>query len=779
MRNAMPLFLVLVLLLGMSANLVENSRATSNDIIINEILVSVNTEDYGGTDWNDDGSYGKASDQYVELYNNGDEAVNVGDWVIAHTSDSGAPNCKISSGTIIESGAYLTFYSAETGMELSFFEGDVITLTSSSGEIDNVSFPADDSDYDIPYGLDSSNNWVRMTDGSPTPGGANDATWVGTNHDKGQCERQIDHIHEGSYILKGRLVTMNNQRDIIENGNILVEDGLIKNIWQDGEEPAGIEGITVIDTGGNIYPGLIDAHNHAHYNYIPLWDHDYDPWDNRGEWQALNAYKDAVSRVKNHVGSGAAADCDLAADGMKFAEVRSLAGGTTAIQGGDIGKTATFKTILARNIELYNFGRDYVQTKVSSIDSDYAGNHIKNGNASGNLDGWFLHLAEGIDEESRAEFDTLVANDLLVGELIVIHGTALTSAEFDQMGAVGASLVWSPMSNLLLYGDTTDVAAAKAAGVNIALAPDWAPSGTKNVMHSLKMADWWDENVLGDIFTNLEMVEMVTTNPVFATNWQDDTGSIRVDLAADLMVLEDFHSDPYRNVIEAIDPDVRLVIVGGLPVFGDEDLVSQLDTEYEVIQGNGFSKVVDVTYDSISLAHKSFADISKDISDCMAEVTPAPLEQIFTYGDTRFFDVLNRSKAFQQGSRDIDLWSDYYDIEIGADGHRLNSSIPLFEIPKDDTDEDEDEITDSEETTTPTTTTTTTTNPSTDDSETIGDIVTNETKDPVIQESVQSDAMFADISTTLSVIYVASAAIIGLLCAIIVSGLITRLRQEY
>lgn len=775
MRNAMPLFLVLVLLLGMSANLVENSRATSNDIVINEILVSVNTEDYGGTDWNDDGSYGKASDQYVELYNNGDEAVNVGDWVIAHTSDSGAPNCKISSGTIIESGAYLTFYSAETGMEFSFFDGDVINLTSPSGEVDTVSFPAKDSDYDIPYGLDSSNNWVRMTDGSPTPGGANDATWVGTNHDKGQCERQIDHIHEGSYILKGRLVTMNNQRDIIENGNILVIDGLIKNIWQDGEEPSGIEGITVIDTGGNIYPGLIDAHNHAHYNYIPLWDHDYDPWDNRGEWQALNAYKDAVSRVKNHVGSGATADCDLAADGMKFAEVRSLAGGTTAIQGGDIGKTATFKTILARNIELYNFGRDYVQTKVSSIDSDYAGNHIKNGNASGNLDGWFLHLAEGIDEESRAEFDTLVANDLLVGELIVIHGTALTSAEFDQMGAVGASLVWSPLSNLLLYGDTTDVAAAKAAGVNIALAPDWAPSGTKNVLHSLKMADWWDENVLGDIFTNLEMVEMVTTNPIAATNWQGDTGSIRVDLAADLMVLEDFHSDPYRNVIEAIDPDVRLVIVGGLPVFGDEDLVSQLDNEYEVIQGNGFSKVVDVTYDSISLAHKSFADISKDISDCMAEVTSAPLEHIFTYGDTRFFDVLNRSKAFQQGSRDIDLWSDYYDIEIGADGHRLNSSIPLVEIPKDDTDDDEDVVTDSEGNNT---TTTNTTNSNTDESETIDDIVTNETKDPVIQEPVQSDAMFADISTTESVIYVASAAIIGLLCAIIASGLITRLRQD-
>jgi cytosine/adenosine deaminase-related metal-dependent hydrolase len=768
MRKFGPLFFVLLLILGMSTSLVENSRAASTDIIINEILVSANTESYGGTDWNGDGSFGKASDQFIELYNSGDEAVNLEGWSITHSSDTGAPNCKISAGTVIESGSYLPFYSSDTWMEFSFHDGDTITLTDTTGEIDQVSFPAKDSDYDIPYGLDGSGNWIKMVSGSPTPGGANDATWVGAVHDKGECDRQIDHIQDGSYILKGRLVTMNNQRDIIENGSILVKDGVIEDIWQEGEQPQGLENITVVETGGNIYPGLIDAHNHAHYNYIPLWDHDYDGWDNRGEWQALNSYKDAVSRVKNHVGSGAAADCDLAADGMKFAEVRSLAGGTTAIQGGDIGKTATFKTILARNVELYNFGRDYVQTKVSSIDADYEGNHIKSGNASGNLDGWFLHLAEGIDEESRAEFDTLVANELLVGELIIIHGTALTTAEFDQMGAVGASLVWSPLSNLLLYGGTTDVAAAKAAGVNIALAPDWAPSGSKNVLHSLKMADWWDENVLGDIFTDQEMVEMVTTNPIKATNWQGDTGSIRIGLAADLMVLEDFHSDPYRNVIEAIDPDVRLVIVGGLPVFGDEDLVSQLDGEYELVQGNGFTKVVDVTYDGVSLAHKSFADISTDIAACMAEKTSAPLENIFAYGDDRFFDVLNRSTAFQKGNRNIDLWSDYYDVEIGADGHRLNSSIPLVEEPTNDTTETEDNTTDPE----------TNTTTLSDNNSQLVDNTTNTSTDPVIKDPVQSDDMFAELSTTETTIYVAAAAIIGLLAAVIASGLIARLTRE-
>ena len=60
----------------MSANLVENSRATSNDIVINEILVSVNTEDYGGTDWNDDGSYGELDTN--SLIDNADDTLEQG-----------------------------------------------------------------------------------------------------------------------------------------------------------------------------------------------------------------------------------------------------------------------------------------------------------------------------------------------------------------------------------------------------------------------------------------------------------------------------------------------------------------------------------------------------------------------------------------------------------------------------------------------------------------------------------------------------------------------------
>ena len=49
-------------------------------------------------------------------------------------------------------------------------------------------------------------------------------------------------------------------------------------------------------------------------------------------------------------------------------------------------------------------------------------------------------------------------------------------------------MVWSPMSNLLLYGGTADIAAALAAGVRIGIGSDWSPSGSKNLLGELKVA---------------------------------------------------------------------------------------------------------------------------------------------------------------------------------------------------------------------------------------------------------------------------------------------------
>ena len=65
---------------------------------------------------------------------------------------------------------------------------------------------------------------------------------------------------------------------------------------------------------------------------------------------------------------------------------------------------------------------------------------------------------------------------------------------------------------------------------------------------------------------------MVTKNPALGNNWDDSVGTINAGLYADLVVMDTFHQI-HRNLIEAIDADVRLTIVNGQPVFGDVDHV--------------------------------------------------------------------------------------------------------------------------------------------------------------------------------------------------------------
>ena len=643
----------------------SDGSSSSDSIYINEIYVSPNSEAYGGIDWNGDGEISRYSNQFVELHNPSEEAVDIGGWWIDDIADGGSPMCSIAWGTVIDSGAYLVFYRAQTNIEFDYFAGDTVSILDGSGSVvDSVSYEAEDSDYGVPYGYDSSGTWAKLSEGSPTPGGSNSEEWVGVNHLMGNCYPPQDHVHNGQYVLEGRVVTMVAQDDIIDDGRVLVRDGMIEAVWSSSEDaPAAAEGVVHVPTSGTIYPGFVDPHNHAKYNLIPLWDHGTDGWDNRYQWQSYSGYSDAKDIGCSLYDSSA----------MRFAELRAVAGGNTALQGSSTSNTDTFETMLARNIELYNFGGDNIWTKVTELESDYEGNHIKDGNSSGNLDAWFIHLAEGIDESSRAEFDVLVQNDLLVGEIVVIHGTGLTQPEFSALGDVGGSLAWSPTSNLLLYGETTDIATAKAEGVNIMIGPDWSPSGSKSSLHELKTADWWDENVLGDIFSDYELLQTITTNVVDAIGWSGNTGRIQEGLAADLVVLDTFEADPYRNAINAVDPDIRLVVVGGLPVFGDVDIMQAMDNEVEVIEGDGFRKATDITYDGVPEAQQTFAEMFAYLQDCN-QGKSVPIEYLFTLGDDRYFDVLNRSLTFQK-DRSIDLWSDYYDIELDENGHRVGGTV--------------------------------------------------------------------------------------------------------
>ena len=714
----------------------SNASGRAANIVISELFISPNnlvsnensTNIYGAVDWNGDQDYGKYSDQFIEIWNSGDSAEDISSWILSTTS--GSPPCQLAYNTTLNADARIVVFRADSDLDLSYFDGETVSISDTSSTlVDSMSFPAEDSSYGQSY---IEENGV-LTKDDPTPGRAADFSGEYTVPDNiVKCYKLSNTDSSRAFLLKGRVVTMDGETNVINDGNVMIRDGKITGVWaSNANPPAGVDfsDVPIVNTEGTIYPGLIDLHNHVHYNHIPLWDFEVHLNDaqkseeggytNRYQWGNNWDYGPSITWMKTNIQS--TYRWDMASEQMKYAEVQAVSGGVTAMQGSPSSGTQAWDSILSRNVELYNFGQDGISTCAvcGAADSDYTGSHLISQSEAGTLNAWFVHLAEGVDSSSKAEFDALWDKGLIMEETVVIHGTALDSSQFSKMASVGSNLVWSPLSNLLLYGDTTDVVAADQAGVSISISPDWGPSGSKNNFHELKVADMWNTNNLNGHFSNYELVEMVTSNPADATGWTPFVGRVKADLFADLVVIDTFHEDPYRNLIEAIDADVALTVVQGKAVFGDIDLMQQLQgDDWEYVNGSDFQKAVDVTSMTEVDGSQTFAEIEAglamamrhefndmkenwnefsdmtdseinawlnstfdgDYRDDVSRLKNMTLDPIFTSGDARYFDVINRSSHANFHIDMTKLYDDYYTVEM-VNGDRINVNVVL---PDDD-----------------------------------------------------------------------------------------------
>ena len=82
----------------------------------------------------------------------------------------------------------------------------------------------------------------------------------------------IDPLTGPKFALAGRVVTMNDDFMVVDDGVIYVDRGSIVAVQRRADEaPVGFADTAVLDTGGSIYPGLIELHNHLGYNALGLW----------------------------------------------------------------------------------------------------------------------------------------------------------------------------------------------------------------------------------------------------------------------------------------------------------------------------------------------------------------------------------------------------------------------------------------------------------------------------------------------------------------------------
>ena len=329
-----------------------------------------------------------------------------------------------------------------------------------------------------------------------------------------------------------------------------------------------------VDTDGMwVFPGVIDLHNHIGYNTLPLWAEPTQtkPFAHHNSWPGKESYQPAVSWP-----AWTLARCEPDAL-LAYVEAKALVGGTTAIQGSP-GANRKRDNWLVRNIDEEAFGttnRNLIFTSVLTLPP--ADLRVRATDLSNNV-GFIYHCSEGAPGTVvTKEYDRLRTEQCLRAGLIAIHCNAIT--DFSDWKATPGAVVWSPFSNLWLYGETTDVLAARKAGVTVCLGSDWAPSGTKHVLGELKVADIWNrEKQLG--LSDRELVEMVTANPgdVLARCWPHQAGRLVPGALGDVTVVTKRTKNPWRDLVTSREEDVALVVVNGVARYGNPALMKAAGT---------------------------------------------------------------------------------------------------------------------------------------------------------------------------------------------------------
>jgi len=379
-------------------------------------------------------------------------------------------------------------------------------------------------------------------------------------------------------------------------GWLTIEGGLITEVTT--RKPTGPR---TLATDGVILPGLIDLHGHPEFNVFAAWEPPR-TFVNRYAWRDSDEYRALIREPQNRLLTALPSGTQL-----RYAEIRALVGGVTAIQGAS-GRTQGADEFLVRNVDRSIFGEHRARTVIdlpASLSSSWGGDDLRailDGITDGDVNAFYVHLAEGQRSNQRSidEFDHLVGLQALTPATVIIHGSALARDQLGQAADVGAKLVWSPQSNLRLYGETTRVGDALDVGLPVALGADWLPSGSTSLLAEMKVARKELANQEHPVDAR-ELVHMVTAAAAEVAGLGDRLGTLEVGRPADVLVLARAHPEPYESVCSSTPNDVELVLIGGDLAYGRAEWVRALaqdpaDPKLEPVLAWGRLMLLDTSY---------------------------------------------------------------------------------------------------------------------------------------------------------------------------------------
>ncbi|HUQ07938.1 MAG TPA: thrombospondin type 3 repeat-containing protein [Kofleriaceae bacterium] len=368
------------------------------------------------------------------------------------------------------------------------------------------------------------------------------------------------------------------------DGAVVYDGNLITYV---GCDPSGAPGFATakrINCGDNVIsPGLINAHDHVTYNNrAPLAStaaHDPRRYGHRNDW------RDAWPTPPNQYGNTSSNT-----DGVRWNEIRHVLAGTTSMTGSGHadGMVRNLDDVAAAEFAL---GFERLQYEVFILNDNSTNEHTIPANCGWNfeyderevkaLDSLVSHASEGIDSRSRAEFQCQRTSfgggqDFVENNTAHVHVVAANATDYYDMATDGSVLVWSPRSNISLFGNTSQAQVMHRLGGTVAIGTDWTYTGSANMLRELACVDELNQNYLDDAFTDEDIWKMATINAALSGRSEELIGSLTTGKLADIAIFRATAGETYRAVIAAGDADVALVVRDGDVLYGEDDVVAAL-----------------------------------------------------------------------------------------------------------------------------------------------------------------------------------------------------------